>query len=156
MASDTLIAFDDFKNDLFNGVHDFDADSLFLALYLSTSNAGTRGTTALKASLTNEHAAANGYTTGGQALVSAAVSEPVAGTTMLDHANFAPYDTAAGGSIIARFGAYWNDTPASPLDPALGSILLDNAPADITVTDTNDLNWTVPANGVMRLSGAET
>lgn len=157
MASDGMVAYDDFKNYMADGTMDMDGDAFRLGLYLSTSNAGTRGVgTGLKADLTNEHATANGYTALGIALVSPTYTEPVAGTWMFDFADFAPAWSASGGSIVARFGVYWDDTPTSPADPLLGFVLMDNAPADITVTTGNDLNWTVNASGVYRLSGAET
>lgn len=157
MAADAMVVYDDFKIYLGDGSIDMDADVFKQGLYLSTSNAGTRGlTTGVKADLTNEHAGANGYTQGGQTLASVTWTEPVAGTAMFDCADFAPYDTAAGGSIVARFMVTYDDTPASPLDPLVGFVLMDNAPADITVTNTNDLNYTIHASGIWRLSGAET
>ena len=157
MAADAMVVYDDFKIYLGDGTVDMDGDTFKQGLYLSTSNAGTRGlATGVKADLTNEHAAANGYTQGGQTLASVTWTEPVAGTAQFDAADFAPYDTAASGSIIARFMVTLDDTPSSPLDPLVGFVLMDNAPADVTVTDTNDLNYTFAANGIWRLAGAET
>ena len=104
MAADAMVVYDDFKGYGFDGTIDMDGDTFKQGLYLSTSNAGTRGlASGIKADLTNEHAGANGYTQGGQTLASVTWTEPVAGTWMFDAADFAPYDTAAGGSIIARF-----------------------------------------------------
>ncbi len=157
MAADAMVVYDDFKNYVADGTVDMDGDTFKMGLYLSTSNAGTRGVgTGIKADLTNEHAAANGYTAGGQTLASVTYTEPVAGTWMFDCADFAPYDSASGGSIIARFSVTYDDTPSSPADPLVGFVLMDNSPADITVTDTNDLNYTINASGIWRLSGAET
>jgi hypothetical protein len=157
MAADSMVVYDDFKNYLGDGTIDMDGDVFYDSLYLSTSNCGTRGVgTGLKADLTNEHATANGYVQGGQVCASPTYTEPVAGTWMFDHADFAPYDTASGGSIVARFMVTWDDTPTSPADPLVGFVLMDNSPADITVTDTNDLNYTIHASGIWRLSGAET
>ena len=63
MAADTMVVYDDFKIYIGSGSIDMDADTFKQGLYLSTSNAGTRGLTpGVKADLTNEHAAPNGYT----------------------------------------------------------------------------------------------
>src|SRR3972149_540892 len=48
---------------LIDGGFDIDTDSWKMALFLSTSNIGAASTT--YAGVTNEHAAANGYSTGG-------------------------------------------------------------------------------------------
>lgn len=157
MASDKMIVYDDFKNYLGDGTVDMDADIFRLLLYLSGSNAGTRGVgTGLLADLTNEHANANGYVTNGIAIVSPTYTEPADGTWMFDHADFAPAWSASGGSIVARWGVTYDDTPTSPANPLVGFVLMDNTPLDITVTTGNDLNWTINASGVWRLSGAET
>lgn len=157
MAADAMVVYDDFKIYLGSGSIDMDADTFKQGLYLSTSNAGTRGlATGVKADLTNEHAAANGYTQGGQTLASVTWTEAAAGTARFDAADFAPYESAVGGSIVARFMVTYDDTPTSPLDPLVGFVLMDNAPADIIVTDTNDLNYTFAATGIFELSGAET
>ena len=86
MAADAMVVYDDFKIYLGDGTIDMDADAFRKLLYLSTSNAGTRGlTTGVKADLTNEHATANGYVQGGQALASVTWTEPVAGSKCLGH-----------------------------------------------------------------------
>jgi hypothetical protein len=54
------------RTDLLNGTFDIDSDTWKMALFLSTSNIGSGSTT--YAGLTNEHANANGYTTGGIAV----------------------------------------------------------------------------------------
>ena len=157
MAADAMVVYDDFKIYLGDGTVDMDGDTFKQGLYLSTSNAGTRGlATGVKADLTNEHAGANGYTQGGQTLASVTWTEPTPGTAQFDAADFAPYDSAVGGSIIARFMVTYDDTPVSPAKPLVGFVLMDNSPADVTVTDTNDLNYTFAANGIWRLAGAET
>ncbi|KKM85934.1 hypothetical protein LCGC14_1283990 [marine sediment metagenome] len=157
MASDAMVAYDNFKGYMGDGTIDMDGDAFRSGLYLSASNAGTRGVgTGLLADLTSEHANANGYLTGGIAIVSPTYTEPVAGTWMFDFADFAPAWSASGGSIVARWGVYWDDTPTAPADPLIGFVLMDDTPADITVTTGNDLNWTLNASGVYRLSGAET
>lgn len=144
------------KKHLQDGTFDLDAASSWkIALFLSTSNANTLGVgTGVYGDLTNEHANANGYTTGGVALASPTWVQ-VAGTTTFTCANLAPAWTAAGGSIIARFAViYWNATINTFVKPLLCVCLMDTAPADITVTDTNPFNITFNASGIFTLSGA--
>ena len=54
------------RTSLLNGDFDINSDTWKMALFLSTSNIGAGSTTF--AGLTNEHAAANGYTAGGIAI----------------------------------------------------------------------------------------
>ena len=64
---------------LLNGTFDIDTDSYKMALFLSTSDIGAASTTF--AGVTNEHAAANGYTAGGIAVALTLVD----GLRRLDH-----------------------------------------------------------------------
>ena len=76
---------------LLNGTFDIDTDSFKMALFLSTSNIGAASTT--YAGVTNEHANANGYTTGG-----IAVTLTLAGTTTVTvDISTDPVWTASGG-----------------------------------------------------------
>lgn len=119
---------------MLNGQFDWDSDSWKVALFLSTSNIGAASTT--YAALTNQHANANGYTTGG-----IAVTISLTGTTTITAA-FAsnPIWTAAGGPITARYAVLYEVGG----DVAL-YCLLDSTPADFTATDGNTL--TVDADG---------
>src|SRR5580765_8663694 len=105
-----------------------------MALLLSTSNIGASSTT--YAGVTNEHANANGYTTGG-----IAITLTLAGTTTVtvDIATD-PVWTASGGSITARFAVIY-EVGGNVLCYAL----LDSTPADVTATNGNTL--TVGSNG---------
>lgn len=117
------------------------ADTYKMALFLSTSNIGAASTT--YAGLTNEHANANGYTTGG-----IAVDLTLAGTTTVT-ADIAtdPTWTASGGSIVARFAVIYE---------VGGDVLcwstLDSAPADVTATTGNSLTVAANASGVFTLA----
>jgi hypothetical protein len=116
------------RTNLLNGTHDIDSDSWKVALLLSTSNIGASSTT--YAALTNEHANANGYTTGG-----IAVTLVLAGTTSVT-VSFAanPTWTASGGNIVARFGVLYEVA-----GQVLAYCLLDSTPADVTTTTGNTL-----------------
>lgn len=129
------------RTSLLNGTFDIDTDSYKMALFLSTSNIGAASTTF--AGVTNEHAAANGYTAGG-----IAITLTLAGTTTVtvDIATD-PVWTASGGSIVARFAVIYEVS---------GNVLcyctLDSTPADVTATTGNTLTVAAHASGVFTLA----
>lgn len=126
---------------LLNGTFDIDTDSYKVALFLSTSNIGAASTT--YAGVTNEHANANGYVTGG-----VAVTLTLSGTTTVT-ADFStnPSWTASGGSIVARYAVLYEVG-----GDVLAYCLLDNAPADVTTTTGNTLTIDPPAQGIFQLA----
>lgn len=128
------------RTDLLNGTFDLDTDSLKIALFLSTSNIGAASTT--YAGLTNEHANANGYTTGG-----IAVTGTLAGTTTVTFDTSAdPVWTASGGSIVARFAVLYEVAGR-----VICYCLLDATPADVTATTGNTLTISMPS-GIFTLA----
>lgn len=137
-----------------DGTHDLDDTTNWkVALFLSTSNCNTLSVgTGVYGDLTNEHANANGYTTGGVA---------VAGETFINAAGTVTFKcndavwTASGGSIIARFGVlYRNATVNTIVKPLLCVCLMDTTPADVTATTGNTLTIQMNAAGLLTLSGA--
>jgi len=128
------------RKKMLDGTFDFDTDSFKLALFLSTSNIGAASTT--YADVTNEHANANGYTTGGKAL-----TPSLTGTTTVTWDVDDQSWTAAGGPITARFGVIYEVS-----GDVVCYCLLDNTPADVTATDGNPLNFNIHASGVFTLA----
>lgn len=129
------------RTSLLNGTFDIDSDSWKLALLLSTSNIGPASTT--HAGVTNEHANANGYVTGG-----VAITLTLAGTTTVTiDVSVDPSWTASGGSIVARFGEIYEVG-----GNVLVYCLLDAAPADVTTTDGNVFTVAAHASGVFTLA----
>ncbi len=129
------------RTKLLDGTFDIDTDSWKMALLLSTSNIGTGSTT--HAAVTNEHANANGYTTGGIAIVLT-----LAGTTTVTvDISTDPVWTASGGSIVARFGEIYEVG-----GNVLCYCLLDSTPADVTATTGNTLTVAANASGVFTLA----
>lgn len=129
------------RTDLMNGTFDIDSDTWKMALFLSTSNLGAASTT--YAGVTNEHAAANGYSTGG-----AAIALTMSGTTtVIVDITTDPVWTASGGSITARFAAIYEVGGR-----VLVYCLLDAAPADVTATDGNTFTVAANAGGVYTLA----
>lgn len=130
-------------------VMDMSADAFKMALFLSTSNAGSAAlVTAQYANLTNELANGLGYTTGGVALTGVTWTA-LAGAVKTFTSNKASW-TAAGGSLVFRFAVVYDNTTANK-DLVCFS-LLDSAPADITVLNgvTQDIN--INASGIFTLT----
>jgi hypothetical protein len=141
MAAGTWTFPNSARTDLLNGTFDIDTDSYKCALFLSTSNIGAASTT--YAGLTNEVAQANGYTTGGIAVVLT-----LAGTTTVTvDIQTDPVWTASGGSITARFAVIYEVGGR-----VLCYALLDSTPADVTATDGNTLTVAANASGVFTLA----
>lgn len=130
------------RTNLLNGTFDLDTDTFLMALFLSTSNIGAASTT--YAGLTNEHANANGYTTGGVSMGALTLS----GTTTVTVDD--PADvvwTASGGSIVARFAVIYESG-----GNVLCYCLLDSTPADVTATTGNTLTVALHASGIFTLA----
>ncbi len=117
------------RTDLLNGTFVINADTFKCALFLSTSNIGAGSTT--YAGLTNEHANANGYTTGG---ITVSPLTLAGTTTVTMDFGTDPVWTASGGSIVARFGVLYEVAGR-----VLAYFLLDSTPADVTATSGNTL-----------------
>ncbi len=129
------------RTKLLDGTFDIDSDTWKMALFLSTSNISTSSTT--YAALTNEHANANGYTTGG-----ASIALNLSGTTTVKvDITTDPVWTASGGSITARFAVIYEVGGS-----VLCYCLLDSTPADVTATSGNTLTVAAHASGVFTLA----
>ena len=142
--------YDTAKLNIGDGTTDLNSHTFKIALFTSSSNANTLTNSTL-ASLTNQVANANGYTTGGNTLSSVTWTQS-SGTATFDAADTTW--TASGGSITARFAVIYDDTSAS--DSLVAVCLLDTTPADVTVTDGNTLTIQFNASGIFTLSGATT
>ena len=145
--------YDQFRLWASDGTFDLDANTIKCALFLSTSDCDTlTSANALLADLTNQHANANGYTTGGVTV--AATWTNAAGTSTFDVAD--AVWTASGGSIVARFAVlYASGTLNGHVDPLIAVCLLDTAPADVTATTGNTLTVQINASGVFTTSGGQ-
>jgi len=154
MASGKFKVYDFAKKYIGDGTHDMDATANWTAaLFLSTSNCNTLSVgTGVYGDLTNEHANANGYTTGGVALTGETWTR--SGGTVTFDAND-PSWTASGGSIVARFCViYANATLNGIVKPLLCVSLLDTTPADVTATTGTSLIVTLDSAGIISVSGA--
>jgi hypothetical protein len=134
-----------------DGLIDFDTHAFKINLYLSTSNADTltAATIAQLSDITNQVATNFGYTQDTKAVTITTANS--SGTITVDETTN-PVWTASGGSITARFAVIWDDDHAN--DIPVFVCLLDTAPADVTATDGNTFTITMPATGLVTLTGA--
>lgn len=141
MAAGSWVLTDATRTSLLDGTFDIDTNTFKMALFLSTSNIGAASTT--YAGLTNEHANANGYTTGGETVVLT-----LSGTTTVTvDIQTDPVWTASGGSLVARFAVIYEVG-----GNVLCYCLLDDTPADVTFTTGNPLTVAAHASGVFTLA----
>jgi hypothetical protein len=130
--------YNEFKETLGKKTVDLVNDTFKVALFTSTSNAGSATlATAQYATLTNQVAGANGYTTTGTSVTPAWTRST--GTVTFDTSD-ATW-TASGGSITARFAVLYSNTSTNK--DLVAYCLLDSAPADVIVSDTNSLTLNV-------------
>jgi hypothetical protein len=134
-AAGPWVIYNEFKETLGKKLIDLSSDTFKVALFTSTSNAGSATlATATYATLTNELANGNGYLTGG--VTAAATWVRSTGTVTFDTADTTW--TASGGSLTARFAVLYDSTPATKY--LIAYALLDSAPADVVVSDGNSLS----------------
>ena len=108
----TFTKFNQFVDDLADGVHNLGANALKIML----TNSAPIATNTVKANLT-EISAGNGYSAGGPT-VTITSSSQTAGTYSLVGNDVTI--TAAGGTIGPfRYAVLYNDTPTSPADPLI-------------------------------------
>jgi hypothetical protein len=154
MAADKWLVYHTFKEYCGDLTLDLDADTLKCVLILQAGSAAvTDLTNNIYGDLTNEHANASGYTTGGETLtgVTWTISTD---TTTLDADDIS---WTSSGTITARYAAiYANVTRNGIVDPLICYSLLDNAPADVTATNGNTFAITIDANGILDISGGDT
>jgi hypothetical protein len=148
MAATAWTVYNETKELIGKGTIKFDADTFKMALFLSTSNVANAAlATAVLATATNQHANANGYTTGGAAMTTTWVRST--GTVTFGSSSSSPQWTASSTGIVCRYGVIWDDTPTSPADPLICYSTLDST--DVTVTDTNTLTISL-ASGIFTLT----
>ncbi len=146
MAAGNWIMYDNAKLEIAKATIDLDSHT-FKVMLTTSSYTPSRGSHTVKADVTNEVANGNGYTTGGAALTSVAVTNS-SGTTTFDAAD--PAWTASGGSLVFRNAVIYDDTHAS--DALLAYCVLDTA--NVTVADGQIFTLQLNASGILTFSGA--
>lgn len=140
----TFTLFDEYIKYQLDGTIDLDSDSFFAILSNTTPDPAADS---VYANFT-EIAAGNGYTTKGVSLSSITLAETGAGTGiwLWSAADFSW--TATGGAIATfQYVILLDDTPSSPLDPAVGFWDYGTA-LNITVGST--FNVDVSTNGILQ------
>lgn len=138
MAADAWVIHDRFKEYKGDNTIDMDGDTFEVRLYTSASNIAT--TSVGDATTATNELSGNGYAA--DTLVTTWNRSTNTVTFDSDDAVF----TASGGSITARYAAII-DTTTTP-DEVVAHSLLDNTPADVTVTDGNTLTVQMNASGI--------
>jgi hypothetical protein len=133
MAS--YVKYNDFVEQLCNGVHNFSSHTFKVALSNGTPSAAHTTLSAI-----TELSTANGYTAGG-ATTTIGVSE-TSGTVTVTATDPAAW-TASGAGITFRYAALYNDTATSPADALVA--YWDNG-SSTTVTAGNTLQVDFSAN----------
>lgn len=127
---------------LLNGTFDIDTDTFKMALFTSSSNLGASSTTF--AGVTNEVGTTNtGYTAGGET-----VALTLSGTTTVTvDVTTDPVWTAGSAGLTARFAAIYEVG-----GNILCYCLLDDTPADVSVSSGNTLTVAISGSGVFTLA----
>ena len=134
--------FNQFVEDLGNGVHNLSSDTIMLAL----TNSAPVATNTVKANIT-EIAYTN--VSGGQPTLGSVSFTETSGTATLDAAD--EVITASGGSVGPfRYIVLYNDTPTSPADPLIGWY---DYGSGLTLADSESLTVQFDgSNGILTLA----
>ncbi len=142
------VPYNDFHLNLGKKLMDMSADAFLVALVTSSSNAiAVSLTPATYATINNELTTANGYTAGGVSVGTGSwTGGGATATTTFDTAD-ATWTASASG-FTARAAVLYDNTAASK--NLVGYMLLDSAPADVTVAAGNTL--TIQVANVLTLA----
>lgn len=137
----TFHKYNDFVEQLGLEVHQLSTDTLKLALFTATHTPAATDTA--YSALTNEVAAGNGYTTGGNTLTKTWAE--TSGTATLDATDTSW--TASGGTIVYRYAVLYNDT-------AVGKNLIAyfDEGATITIASGETRTLQFNASGILTLA----
>jgi hypothetical protein len=148
-APSAITLYNSFKEYLGDGTFDMNTNSFVVTLHSSTYVPAL--THAVAADLTNEVANGNGYTTGGFALTTPAFAQ-TAGVAKWSTGNN-PSWTGSGAGFAARYAVFRAvGTLNARVNPLIGYMLLDSAPADVSFAVTNTVTITQNAAGWFTLT----
>jgi len=148
-APSAITLYNSFKEYIGDGTFDMNTNAFVTTLHTSTYTPALTHT--VSADLTNECASANGYTTGGFTLTTPAYAQ-TSGTAKWSTANN-PSWTGSGAGFVARYAIFRaNGTLNSRVNPLIGYMLLDSAPADVSFAVGNTVTITQNAAGWFTLT----
>lgn len=138
----TFNKYEDFVEQLGLETHDLANDTLKLALFTSTHTPAASDTS--YSALSNEVAAGNGYTSGGETLTTVSWSE-TGGTATLDADDVSW--TASGGSIAYQYAVLYNNTAAGT-----NLICYWDEGSEVTIADGETRTLQFDASGILTIS----
>lgn len=133
MAADNWTIYDSFLEYVADGTIDIDDDSFTMALVSSTYTPDTANHT------TWSDASGAEVSGGGYSAYSLTQTWVESGGTATFDTDDATFTASSTGTITARYAIIYDDTPAAPADPLVAYSLLDNSPADVSVSNSNTL-----------------
>lgn len=146
MAADAWLIYHSAKEWIGDGTIDLDGDTFIMGLSTSSYTPSLSTHTDIT-DVTGSEVSGNGY-----ARDTLAVTWVESGGTVTFDSDDGAF-TASGGSITARYAWIFDDTVTTPTaDPLICYSLLDNSPADVSVTDGNTLTVEINASGVFTLT----
>ena len=149
-APSALTFFQTFRKWMADGTFDLDG-STFKAMLLTSSYTPNAATQSVKADIVaNEVANGNGYTTGGVTLTS--VTWTQSGATCTFDAADVSWTGASSGFNARYLVIYASGTLNTHVDPLVGYMLLDSAPADVSFAAGNTVTVVWNAAGIFTLS----
>lgn len=136
MAEGDIVAYNDFKEQLFKKLHDLVNDTVKVTLHTGyTPNIDTHQVWADVSS--TEYGSGSGYTAGGKTLANKSVTQDNTNDRSLWDADDVTWTSLGALSPATPSHAIiWNDTPTSPADPLLDYVVLGT-------TATNGGNYTL-------------
>lgn len=149
-APGALVFYREFKKYLADGTFDLDANTFKAALLTSAYTPNTETDDIWGDVSANEVANGNGYTTNGVTM--AGVTWTRATTTVTFDANDVSW-TGSGAGFVARYLAiYASGTLNGHVNPLVGYMLLDSAPADVSFAVGNTITVVWNASGIFTLA----
>ena len=148
-APGSLVFFNSFKEYVADGTFDLNTDTFVATLHTSTFSPNV-STMTVAADITNEVANGNGYTTGGNTLAGVTYAQ-AAGTAKFD-ANDTAWTGASSGFVARYLVIRKNGTANARVNPLVGYMLLDSAPADVSFAAGNTVTVQWNASGIFTLA----
>lgn len=146
MAANAWEFYNSFKEYMGDGTIDMDDNAGTFTVALVTSAYTFAATHTQRSDFSANEVSGSGYAT--YSLTVTWVESAGTVTWDSDDATF----TASGGSITARRAIIYDDSTTTPVDALVCSSLLDNTPADVSVTDGNTLTVAMAGTGIFTLS----
>ena len=143
MASDKLKIYNKYLLNQMRDVISLSTDTLKVALFGEYSNAADISLEYFS-ELTNELPAVKGYSLGGQALSNVVITE-TAGIVKVDSSDFVLLATE--GALSARYAVIYSATSTGQC--LIGSILLNNSPANFVAEEGQNLVIRWPPQGIL-------